>query len=225
MSARAWRAGIDRKICSAFAEFFFLSILSLLVPVIVSVDIQFFRKGYAEMPCSELSQETFLLISAMIFAVEASRWPHARGFLTLVAGFFASMLVREFDAYLDRWVYHSFWIWPCSLIVVSAMACAVRCHETILRPMAHFVGTKPQLLIMVGLVVVLTFSRTMGSGEILWKHVVNGSDYYVVKTALQEGLELFGYIFICYGSVVFWRDGGASMSLNVIKTECDPART
>jgi hypothetical protein len=66
----------------------------------------------------------------------------------------------------------------------------------------------------------------MGSGEMFWKHIINGPDYQVVKTAVQEGLELFGYLFICYGSVVFWRDGGVSMSLNASTTEeGNPART
>ncbi len=226
MSARAWMQSIDRKIWSALAEFLFLSVLAMLVPVAIWADMRLFNDGYSEMPCSELSQEIFVLISAVIFAVEASRRAHARGFLILVAGFFACLLVREGDAYLDRWVFQSFWIWPAGLIAISAVACAVGCRETILKPMALFVGTKSQLFITIGLVVLLAYSRTMGSGEMFWKHIINGPDYQVVKTAVQEGLELFGYLFICYGSVVFWRDGGVSMSLNANTTEeGNPART
>ena len=120
MNARAWMQGIDRKIWSALAEFLFLSVLAMLVPVAIWADMRLFNDGYSEMPCTELSQEIFVLISALIFAVEASRRAHARGFLILVAGFFASLLVREGDAYLDRWVFQSFWIWPASLIAISS---------------------------------------------------------------------------------------------------------
>ncbi len=45
-------------------------------------------------------------------------------------------------------------------------------------------------------------SRTFGSGNLLW-HAILEEDSSRAKTVVQEGLELMGYAFIFYGSLVF----------------------
>lgn len=39
----------------------------------------------------------------------------------------------------------------------------------------------------------------------IWKHIMIAEYSYDYKAALQEGLELLGYIFIAYGSYIFHR--------------------
>jgi hypothetical protein len=49
-----------------------------------------------------------------------------------------------------------------------------------------------------------------GNGSLLWSHVMNSDYEQIFKDALQEGLELFGYVFIAYGSARFLCRGHAS---------------
>ena len=53
--------------------------------------------------------------------------------------------------------------------------------------------------ILVGLVIILIFCRLFGSGT-LWKEVMNDDYHHIYKTIIQEGLELFGYVFLFIGS-------------------------
>ena len=67
------------------------------------------------------------------------------------------------------------------------------------------VESKHFVYISLGLILILIFSRTFGSGH-LWEHVM-GDDYTMVyKTVIQEGIELLGYIFVLYGSILVWVD-------------------
>lgn len=45
----------------------------------------------------------------------------------------------------------------------------------------------------------MIFSRIFGSGT-LWKDVMNDDYHHIYKTIIQEGLELFGYVFLFIGS-------------------------
>lgn len=196
---------VNRRILRAVLEFLLLSFVSSLVPLIVATDIRFFSTGFSEILLTELSQELLLGISAILFAIKAYQCPASRGFLTLVAGMFLTMLIRESDAYLDRWVYHSFWVWPACIVTFTAVSYAtLKCGDTIWKPMSNFVDTKSHTYIMIGMITLLVLSRSLGSGELLWKHILgDNADTIMLKTALQEGLELYGYIFICYGSWLF----------------------
>jgi peptidoglycan/LPS O-acetylase OafA/YrhL len=202
----------DPRILNAIYEFLLLSLLSLLVPVVVATDIQFFTTGFSEIPLTEISQELLLGMSAILFARNAYQQPASRGFLTLVAGMFLTMLIRELDGYLDRWVYHSFWVWPAGLVVLSTVTyVTMKCSDTIWQPMSRFVGTRSHSCIMLGLVILLVLSRSLGSGDLLWRHVMEKEQFNLMfKTALQEGLELFGYIFVFYGSWLYPRSNSGS---------------
>ncbi len=192
---------IARGLC----EFFFLALVSLVPALFAFIDIVFLGDGVSELSLTEITQETLLFVSALLIGHSAWRHADSRGFLMLMAGFFACMLVRELDGLLDN-IWHGFWFWPAFLLAIATITYVmIYCRDTILEPMANFIDSKAFFYIMFGLIVVLVFSRVFGSGAILWKSLM-GPDYNpVLKSTLQEGLELFGYIFIAYGSYLFIR--------------------
>lgn len=193
-----------RKILNAFAEFVFLAILTLLPVLTVYVDIKVIGHGLIDNSITEFTQETLIFLSAALFSYCAWKSPQSRGLLLLVAGFFICMLIREHDELLNR-ISHGFWFYPAMLVAVVSIGGAIACRGTILAPLAAFVETKPYLNIFFGLLVVLVFSRIFGSSNLLWISIM-GDDYkWVYRSAIQEGLELFGYIFIFYGSYLFFR--------------------
>lgn len=192
-------------IARGIGEVLFLALLTLVAPLFVAIDVVVFGNAVGEISLTEIAQETLLLTSALIFWHSAWRCVESRGLLILVAGFFGCMLVRELD-FLFNNVWHGFWVWPAIFVATaSIMYARMCCRGTVCGPMSAFIDTKPYFHIVFGLLVVLVFSRVFGSGNLLWKHLV--SDYsHVYQDALQEGLELFGYVFIAYGSCLFfWR--------------------
>jgi hypothetical protein len=69
--------------------------------------------------------------------------------------------------------------------------------------MADFIGSRPYFYIQFGLVTLLIFSRTFGSSRLLWNTILDPKAAFELKSALQEGLELFGYVFITHGAFAF----------------------
>jgi len=196
------------RVARGFGEFFLLALLSLVAPLCVYIDLVVLGHEVspdAELRLTELGQEILLLVSALCMAGAAWRRPRERGFLVLVVGLFGCMLIRELDVVLDA-VWHGFWFWPALLVAAGTIAYAATLGRgTVLAPMADFFDTRAGSHILFGLVVVLVFSRVFGSGSLLWSHVMSSDYEQIFKEALQEGLELFGYVFIAYGSVRFAR--------------------
>lgn len=196
---------LNSKIVRGIGEFFFLALFSLIVPGFVFIDAVIIGNGVGESSITELTQETLLLVSAICFGYAAWRNENCRGFFVLVAGFFSCLLVRELDSVFDNYR-HGFWFWPALLVALSSITYVmICCRDSVLGSMADFVDSRPYFFIVFGLVIVLFFSRVFGSGEILWKHLMTSDYDNLYKRALQEGLELFGYIHVAYGSLlIFW---------------------
>ena len=188
---------------TAFAEFVFLTAATLAVPAIITIDTVILEHGVSEISLTEIVQEILLCISALLFGIRARRSPYSRGFLALVSGFFSCMLIREMDAFFDHLVYHGFWFWPAICVAGGAILYAFLCRGTVVAPLVNFLETTSCYHIVLGLLIVLVLSRTLGSGSLLWKPIMGEVYSSEFKAALQEGLELFGYMLICYGSVLF----------------------
>lgn len=192
-----------RKITLAVVEFFILIILAILPMISVYIDVVFLGNGVGEISVTEFTQEALLLFAVIIFWYGAWKKPSSRSFLVLVAGFLSSMFIREMDAFLDE-VWHGFWFWPALLMALASIGYArFVSKKTSLKPLLDFINTKPYFLILIGLVVILILSRTFGSGSLLWHDLLPEGNSSLVKTVVQEGLELLGYAFIFYGSLVF----------------------
>lgn len=193
-----------KKIVSGINEFILLALLSALPPLAVYLDIVMIGHGVPEASVTEFIQETLILASAMAFWACAWRNPGARGFLVLVAGFFSCMLIRELEGLLDA-IWKGFWVWPAFLVAAGSVSYVLFCcRDRVVQAMSDFIETKPYFYLFFGLLVILVFSRVFGSGTLLWEHLV--ADYtHAYKSALQEGLELFGYLFVAYGSWLFYQ--------------------
>ncbi len=195
----------ENIIVNGIVEFLVLVLLTLGVPLIVIIDIKFVSYRVGEFSLTEATQEILLLISTLIFFHSVWRYAHSRGFLLLIAGFFSSMLMRELDGILDK-ICSGCWVWPAIFFAVAAIAYVfIFCRDTIVKPLADFIYTKPYYYMSFGLLVVLIFGQSFGSRSMIWRHAIDTEDSYWIRNILQEGLELFGYIFITYASCLFAR--------------------
>lgn len=186
------------KILRATAEFLLLAVLTAAVPLIVYVDSVVLGNGVSEYSMTELLEDVLLLFAAVEFLVEAWERPDARGFLVLAGGFFACMLIRELDFLFDM-VHHGFWLYPALVTAVASVVVAIMYRRTVLAPMAAYADTKSCIYVSIGVLIVIVFSRLYGSGRLIWSDIMGTNYRAEYKTIIQEGLELFGYVFISYG--------------------------
>lgn len=185
----------------AFLEVVLQAGLMILAVVVFRQDARNFDQFHSEYSITEYTQTGLILFSSLLFAVAAYRRPASRGFLVLVAGFFASMFFRECDAYLD-FIVHGFWVYPAVAVAALTIYYASRCKYTVAAPLAAFTETKAFSYIAYGLLTLMIFSRLFGTSS-LWQMVM-GPDYSnQYRSAIQEGIELLGYIFVAYGSMSF----------------------
>src|SRR5690606_9995524 len=90
-------------------------------------------------------------------------------------------------------------------VAAMAMISASQQRTSLLSSWAKYAHTKSYLLVSVGLLVVLILSRTFGS-QLMWRPILGNSDVSLTKTVIQEGLELFGYLFVFWGANDVARD-------------------
>ncbi len=188
------------KIQSAVSELFFLVLICILPPLSIFCDLVHLGKHLPESSVTELFQELLLLYAVVTLAISARKHPGSRGMLALMSGLFACMFIRENDSVLDH-IWHGFWFWPAILVAIGTITyVCICCRESVIGPVLDLSETKTFVYLALGMVVILVLSRLYGSGRFLWNSILTGYYSHGIKSAIQEGLELFGYLMIAHGS-------------------------
>lgn len=189
-----------QQIFNASKEFFAIIALLLVAPLALYLDLAVLKNDVGEISVTELTQEGFVLLSMLMFARAAKTTPSSRGFYLLVSGFFACILIRELDQFLD-YIWHGFWQIPAAITAATCIGMAMtRYKDSVLEPMAAYTRSREYVFMVGGVLLLLVFSRVFGSGHLLWEHIMGDNYDYVLKSALQEGLELLGYSWMTYGA-------------------------
>ena len=186
-------------------DFLALAILMALIPFFISIDITVLKNELSETSITEFMQEFFILISAIIFYKASSKEPESKGIFILLAGLFTMMFIREGDYYLDT-IFHGFWKLPVAIVLIATLYYAFKNKTTIFKPLLTHSQTKKFTYILIGFLIIIIFSRLFGTGS-LWRDIMGDNYHHLYKTVIQEGLELFGYSLIFYGSMLFWFRG------------------
>jgi len=178
--------------------FIIISLLSAGVITTINIDFFVLENNLSEKSLTELFQQALLLASTGIFIWSAGKVEGSRTLYILIAGFFTCMFLRELDHYFDM-IVHGFWVYPTVLLASLVITYAVKHSDNLVSSVREFSQTNAYFNILMGLVIIMIFSRLFGSGT-LWKGVMNDDYQHVYKTIIQEGLELFGYVFLFIGS-------------------------
>ncbi|UOA33273.1 hypothetical protein DSM110093_03097 [Sulfitobacter sp. DSM 110093] len=192
--------GVAPSLGAVFAELVLVCVLVALVPITVYLDTAVWGEGVTEDSLTEHLHNTLLAIAAGVFVMGAYQNIAMRGYLALAATLFACMFLREYDAALDR-IRHGFWLYPALVTLAVGAFVAWRNRGTTLLPMLHHLQTRSATFVYIGVVLLLFFSRTFGTGA-LWEAVMGAAYDPQVKTTVQEGTELLAYLLIAYGAVL-----------------------
>ena len=162
-------------------------------------DIQI-NRGFGEVGLIELSQSVMLATTTGLYFLEAYRRPALRRAMVLVAGFFGCMLIREQDYFLD-FIRHGFWVYPALALAFGCIAYACTDIRRTIAGLEHFVRWKHFPILLIGLVIVLAYSRLFGSSY-GWKLLLGKKFIYSMKAGVEESSELLGYLFILSSAVL-----------------------
>ena len=191
-----------RALMKTITLFLLLAVMIATVPITVTFDVVQLDNRVGETSVTELTQELLLAISVLLFLITAIRRPESRGFLVLVTGFLACMLIREGDMWFDL-ISHGFWVYPATLCAAVSIYAAKRNRGTVLSSMGEYTRSQSFAFMAVGLLIVLVFSRLFGT-QSLWQEIMQNNYDPFYKTVIQEGIELLGYWLVLAGSVLHY---------------------
>ncbi|MGC1052937.1 hypothetical protein WKH14_11450 [Pantoea agglomerans] len=203
---------------------FILAALFLALMILpIYIDVAWMNDALHETSFTETTQEIMLAVIAALFFIAAQRRPAQRGALTLVAGFYSCMLIRELDFVFDA-IQHGSWIWFALAVTAGCLAVALRTPKKTLHALARLLQHRSWPVMASGFLVVLVFSRLFGI-HALWQHLMLGDYNRVVKNMAEEGTELLGYGLCWLASVRYlWQTRPAAAAVSVYTTESAPAR-
>lgn len=145
-------------------------------------------------------QDILTFLSAILFFYASRISPKLKVASVLLAALTAMMFVREFDTYLDMYVFDGAW----QTIVYSILACTfvylIRKRGTIFSSIQAYTQTPSYGICLSGLVTLLAFSRIMGRGE-FWHSIMGESYVRIVKNIVEEGIETLGYTLILISAI------------------------
>ncbi|MBN9928872.1 hypothetical protein HZD82_09540 [Pantoea agglomerans] len=203
---------------------FILAALFLALMILpIYIDVAWMNDALHETSFTETTQEIMLAVIAALFFIAAQRRLAQRGALTLVAGFYSCMLIRELDFVFDA-IQHGSWIWFALAVTAGCLAVALRTPKKTLHALARLLQHRSWPVMASGFLVVLVFSRLFGI-HALWQHLMLGDYNRVVKNMAEEGTELLGYGLCWLASVRYlWQTRPAAAAVSVRATESAPAR-
>ncbi len=155
---------------------------------------------YSEETLTEHMQDILTFLSAILFFYASRISSKLKVASVLLAALTAMMFVREFDTYLDMYVFDGAW----QTIVYSILTCIfvylIRKRGTIFSSIQAYAQTPSYGICLSGLVTLLAFSRIMGRGE-FWHSIMGESYVRIVKNIVEEGIETLGYTLILISAI------------------------
>ncbi len=170
-----------------------------LVPVFVLLDVVVLGDGIKDAGLTETLQVVMIAVAAAMCAWGVRHLPEARGHLWMLSALFTWMFIRENDFFLDQ-IFHGLWVYPATVVLCGGAYVVWRNRATLLPGMLSHANSRPGTMMIVGLVLLIFFSRLFGTGA-LWEGVTDHSDASDIKTVVQEGTELLAYVLIAFGAI------------------------
>lgn len=176
------------------AEGFILTLLFLAVPVSVLFDLTYLGNCVAERGLTENYQIIMLLLINILLWKSVLMDKKGVSLSVLIASFFSIVLIRELDWLFDI-ISHGSWKYFAITLTLICLAISFRHRKGFKVSLDSFTDSKYYHLFIVGLIMVLFFSRFIGTKH-LWLQILDYEQAKSVKNIVQESLEAFGYVLI-----------------------------
>ncbi|CAD7287653.1 hypothetical protein LMG7974_00533 [Campylobacter majalis] len=182
--------------------FLIYAMLPIIVISCIYIDFKLFKFDHiGELSLTEISQEITVFIICAIYFLLAKYSRNFNSLSILIFGFFATILVREFDYVFDM-MHHGSWVFAALMVAIICIFFACKSFKILVKELDEYIKTQSFYLMLCGIVCVFVFSRVFGSTK-FWDEFLLLSDAKMVKNIVQEGIELFGYLLCLMSSFLF----------------------
>lgn len=189
-----------KKVAAGVGRFFAYALLAAFPVLMLRQDILVLGNAVGEDSLVEACQLALLGLSALTFALLAWCRADDRRFAVLASVFFACMLIRENDAVFDLVLFHGAWKYLVAPLAIGSLVWALRDARALLSGIARFLAAHAGTMMLLGLAILLCFSRLFGMTEI-WASVLGDGYVRTAKNAIEETGELLGYSVILAASL------------------------
>ena len=158
--------------------------------------------GTSEYSPLEIVQPLILLICGLFMGWVALHLPAQRPLAIGFGGLALTFMIRELDYFLDRYVADNFWQLLIAIIAALVIVYTYRHRRRVTIALARVWPSPGLALLFAGAAILFAFVRLVGH-EPLWQSLL-GDDYRrVVKLAVEEFIELIGYLLWLVGSIEY----------------------
>nr|WP_321273373.1 hypothetical protein [uncultured Vibrio sp.] len=168
--------------------------ISIVVNLSIRLDYVVLDSNLGESSITETLQLIMLAIASWSFFSLSKRTPELKHAAVLISGFFAVLMIREMDYWMDM-IHQGSWVFPALTITALACAKAYQGGKGTVNEMARILQNPHMKLLTGSVVLLLVFSRLYGMGS-FWRHVMDESYIRDVKNISEEGIELLCYSLI-----------------------------
>jgi hypothetical protein len=158
--------------------------------------------GTSEFSPIEIIQPGILLICGLLYSWVAYYCPTQRPIAFLFGGMALAFIIRELDFFFDRYVADNFWQLLIGIVASLVIAYTVR-HRRRFRIAWLRMWPSPGLtLLFAGATIIFAFSLLVGH-EPLWQAILGENYHRIVKLAVEEFIELSGYLLWLIGTIEY----------------------
>ena len=158
--------------------------------------------GTSEFSPIEMMQPVILGICGLIMSWVVYNYPSQRPLAIPFGGLALAFLIRELDYFLDRYIADN--LWQVLIAIAGALVIAYTYrHRKRLRIALARVWPSPGLaLLFAGAAILFAFVRLVGH-EPLWQAILGDNYLRVAKLAIEEFIELMGYMLWLIGTIEY----------------------
>lgn len=158
--------------------------------------------GTSEYSPLEIVQPLILVICGLLMGWIALNLPAQRSLAIGFGGLALAFTIRELDFFLDRYVADNFWQLLIAVIAALVIVYTYRHRRHVTIALARIWPSPGLALLFSGAVILFAFVRLVGHDP-LWQALL-GDDYRrLVKLAVEEFIELIGYLLWLVGSIEY----------------------
>lgn len=158
--------------------------------------------GTSEFSPIEIIQPFMLMICGLLMASVAQHCPSQRPLAIVLGGVALVCIIRELDYFLDRYLVDNLWQVLIGVTAPLIIVYTFRQRRRFLIALARIWPSPGLALLFAGAAILFAFVQFVGH-EPLWQAIL-GEDYRrVAKLAVEEFIELSGYLLWLVGSIEY----------------------
>ena len=158
--------------------------------------------GTSEYSPLEMIQPFIIAVCGLLMGWVALNYPSQRPLAFPFGGLAIAFFIRELDYFLDRYVADNFWQVLMAISGAFVIAYTYRQRRRLSIALARIWPSPGLALLFAGAAILFAFVRLVGH-EPLWQSIL-GDDYRrIIKLAVEEFIELIGYLLWLVGSMEY----------------------